>query len=187
MTNAITIEELMAMDKKQVAEVFLNGHAIPPGSLDNTQYQGIDLTMPKIFHKLMWQTFRKTFYRDPVSGVLRGWNQRMEQTGVGAPYVPKLKKGQPMTFGHYHVLPAEGVTFPRKWQGADYLDYGVAGNTYFDFGKLGFCPLVAVNEGSADLLLGWEVFKIGNTFLPLNDYWALKLEGPLEDIVPVPT
>ena len=36
------------------------------------------------------------------------------------------------------------------------------------------------------LLLGWEVFKLGPLFVPLRDYWALRLEGPLEEVVPQP-
>ena len=47
-------------------------------------------------------------------------------------------------------------------------------------------PLVAVNEGDMSLLLGWEVFKLGPLFVPLRDYWALRLEGPLEEVVPIP-
>ena len=31
-----------------------------------------------------------------------------------------------------------------------------------------------------DLLLGWEVFKLGPLFIPLPDYWALRLEGPVD-------
>jgi len=43
-----------------------------------------------------------------------------------------------------------------------------------------------VNSGSYDLLLGREVFKIGPVFVPLPDYWALKLEEPVDEVVPVP-
>jgi len=75
-------------------------------------------------------------------------------------------------------------TFPRGWKGAHYLDYGFAGNPFGE--NLGYTPLVAVNEGDMSLLLGWEVFKLGPLFVPLRDYWALRLEGPLEEVVPQP-
>jgi hypothetical protein len=109
----------------------------------------------------------------------------MEQTGIDGPRVPmKGEDGRPRTFAHYEVRSAVGLRFPRGWKGAHYLDYGVAGNPpAFD---LGYTPLVAVNEGSMELLLGWEVFKLGPLFIPLPDYWALRLEGPLEEVVPSP-
>ena len=52
---------------------------------------------------------------------------------------------------------------------------------------LGYCPLVAINEVSTELLLGWEVFKIGSFLIPLSDYWILKREGPLVKVVAVPS
>ena len=79
-----------------------------------------------------------------------------------------------------------GVRFPRGWQGGHFLDYGRGGNRFFDLARLGYTPLVAVNAGSQDLLLGWEVMRIGRLFLPLSLYWALKLDGPLEEVVPSP-
>jgi hypothetical protein len=119
--------------------------------------------------------------------MLRGWNVKLEQTGYNFPTVAKKNsKGDELAFGHYHVCSAKGKMFPKGWRGADYLDYGVAGNPFYDVAGLGYCPLVAVNEGSTDLLLGWEVFKIGNLFIPLNDYWLLKKEGPLQKIVMPP-
>jgi hypothetical protein len=96
------------------------------------------------------------------------------------------KKGEELAFGHYEMCSAKGKKFPKGWQGTDYLDYGIAGNAALDPAALGYCPIVAVNEGSTDLLLGWEVFKVGNLFVPLNDYWLLKREGPLGVIQPRP-
>ena len=111
----------------------------------------------------------------------------MQQQGVEGPRVPMYdRKGRTMTFGHYHVLPAEGLDFPDGWRGAHYLDYRFAGNLPWDMGKLGYCPLVQVNADDPTLLLGWEIFKIGPAKLALPDYWALRLEGPLTEVAPVP-
>jgi hypothetical protein len=96
------------------------------------------------------------------------------------------RDGAAKTFGHYHLLPASGKRFPGGWAGADYLDYGVAGNLPWDLARLGYCPLVAVNAGSAELLLGWEVFRVGGVFVPLPDYWLLAREGPLAQVVRAP-
>lgn len=187
MTKRIELEDMLKMTKAEVAEVFRNSYPINTDAIGNSQYLGVDLSMPWWFHKFFWKTFRKTFYKDPVTGIIRGWNVKLEQTGYKFPTTAKKNgKGEELSFGHYHLLSTKGKKFPKGWQGADYLDYGVAGNPALDMAGLGYCPLVAVNEGSADLLLGWEVFKIGNLFVPLNDYWVLKREGDLKVVVQRP-
>jgi hypothetical protein len=180
-------EEILSMSRLQLRELMHKGHPIPSGSLDNTCYQGIDLSLPAFMTKLLWKTFRKTFYRDPETGILRGWNVRMEQTGIDGEQIPMTnRKGEPLSFGHYVLRSAEGRSFPQNWTGADFLDYGVAGNTFFDVARLGYCPLIAINEGDSSLLLGWEVFKLGPIFIPLRDYWLLRRTSPLENGIPTP-
>lgn len=187
MTKKIEFNDLLQMNCRQVAEVFWNGHPVNHDKLHNTKYMGVDLCLPKWVNKLLWKTFRKTFYRDPKTGVLRGWNVKLEQTGYDFPTVPKKNsKGEELAFGHYHLCSAKEKKFPKGWQGADYLDYGIAGNSTGDMARLGYCPIVAVNEGSMDVLLGWEVFKIGSLFIPMNDYWVLKREGKLE-VIQIPS
>jgi hypothetical protein len=58
--------------------------------------------------------------------------------------------------------------------------------SFCDPARLGYTPLIAVNAGSQDMLLGWEVFKVGPVFLPLPLYWALRFEAPLEEVVTPP-
>jgi hypothetical protein len=177
----------MAMDGRALHGVLCRGHALDPDVLAGRQYLGADLSMPGWARKLLWHTFRKTFVRDEATGDVRGWNVRMEQHGVDGPRVPLLdRKGRPITFGHYRVRSAEGLRFPRGWRGPSFLDYTRAGNSFFDPAGLGYTPLVAVNAGSQDLLLGWEVFKLGPLFLPLPLYWALRFEGPLDTVVDPP-
>ena len=176
--------DLLAMDRRQLHSIIERAYPLDLAALEDKQYQGVDLSLPRWVNRLLWKTFRKTFHHDPQTGVLRGWNVRMEQNGIDGPRIPKRKNGRPWTFAHYEVRSAEGLRFPRGWKGAHYLDYGVPGNPFGE--NLGYTPLVAVNEGSMDLLLGWEVFKLGSLFLPLPDYWALRLEGPLEEVVPSP-
>lgn len=183
----ITRGELRAMRRDELAAVVRAARPIPAGSLDDTQYLGVDLSLPDVVHRILWTTFRKTFHRDPATGALRGWNVRLEQRGEEGPQEPlRGRDGAAVTFGHYHLLPAAGKRFPGGWRGQDYLDYGVAGNLPWDVARFGYCPLVAVNEGSAELLLGWEVFRVGGVFVPLPDYWMLVREGPLESVVKPP-
>ena len=187
MTDLLTLRDLMGMNRHQHHEVLRRAHPLDTDELAETQYLGVDLSLPGFMRKLLWHTFRKCFHRDPETGVLRGWNVRMEQNGVDGPAVAMTtRSGEQKTFGHYQVRSAVGLKFPKGWRGPHYLDYGVAGNLALDMGKLGYTPLIAVNEGSMDLLLGWEVFKIGPLQLPLPLYWALKRHGPLERVVAVP-
>lgn len=183
-SRPITFEELLKMDRRELHAIVERAHPLDLGVLAEKQYQGVDLSLPPFVNRILWKTFRKTFHRDTPGGPLRGWNYRMQQTGIDGPRVPKQKNGKPWTFAHYEVRSAVGVRFPRGWKGAHYLDYGVVGNPFGE--NLGYTPLVAVNEGDMGLLLGWEVFKLGPLFLPLPDYWALRLEGPLEEVVPMP-
>ncbi len=183
----LTLDDLLKMSQPERRQVMMNAHPINVDALDKTMYRGIDLSLPKIMNMILWKTFRKTFVRDPQTGDIRGWNVRMEQTGWEGPGKPKTNsKGKQISFGHYRVRPAKGIKWPRGWKGEQYLDYTIAGNHWYDPGAPGFCPLVAVNSGSNELLLGWEMLKFGPVFIPLPDFWALKLEGPLDVVEPVP-
>ena len=185
--KSLTLDDLSILGAPALHQLMVAGHPLDRRAMADTRYLGVDLSLPPVLGRLLWKTFRKTFHQDPETGALRGWNVRMEQHGVEGPRVPMTdRRGRPLTFGHYEVRAAAHIDFPRGWRGADYLDYTEAGNKRRDVGRFGYTPLVAVNEGSSDLLLGWEVFKVGPTFLPLPLYYALKLDGPLEDLVHTP-
>ncbi len=177
----IEFEELLRLDRHKLHAILARAHPVDPARLDGLQYQGVDLSLPPFMNKLLWKTFRKTFIHDPAAGVTRGWNVRMEQVGIEGPQQPKRNKvGGVWTFAHYELRSATGKRFPWGWTGPFYLDYGDVGNVFGD--SLAYTPLVAVNEGDMTLLLGWEVFKLGPLFVPLPDYWALRLEGPIDHI-----
>jgi len=182
----LTLDDLLKMSHQERKQVMMAAHPFDADALDKTMYRGIDLSLPKIMNMILWKTFRKTFIRDDKTGEIRGWNVRMEQTGWEGPGAPKKKKGKQISFGHYRVRSAKGIKWPGGWAGEQYLDYGIAGNHWYDPGAPGFCPLVAVNQGRNDLLLGWEIVKFGPLWVPLRDFWALKLEGPLDVVEPVP-
>jgi hypothetical protein len=185
---SLSIDEVLAMSNEQLFALVLAASPLDLQALGDTQYTGVDLSMPPLFHRLFWRSFRKTFHLDPVTGVLRGWNVKVEQTGWEDPPAAKVdKSGRAQTFGHYEVRSATGIDFPKGWSGQHYLDYTVAGNKRLDFpARAGFCPLVCVNSGDMRLLLGWEVFKLGRRLVPINDFWLLKKEGPLTDVVKRP-
>jgi hypothetical protein len=88
----ITFEDMLAMNNQQVAEVFKNGFPINYKELHNTQYLGVDLSLPAWVNKILWKTFRKTFYRDEQTGIIRGWNVKLVQTGYSFPTIAKKDK-----------------------------------------------------------------------------------------------
>jgi choline dehydrogenase-like flavoprotein len=187
MEKTLTLEDLMAMDTAQLRAVMARGHALDPEVLAGRQYLGVDLSMPGWARKLLWHTFRKTFVRDDATGDVRGWNVRMEQHGIDGARIPmRDRRGNAITFGHYRVRSAAGVRFPRGWAGGSFLDYTTAGNAPLDPAGLAYTPLVQVNAGSHDLLLGWEIFKLGPALLPVPLYWALRYEGPVDVVVAPP-
>lgn len=183
----ITLDDLMGMDAKALHGVLLNGHPLDPAALAGNEYLGVDLSLPGFARKLLWHTFRKTFVHDEQGAGVRGWNVRMEQHGVGGTRVPmRDRRGKALTFGHYHVRERGGARFPRGYEGTHFLDYGAAGNPFFDLARLGYTPLVAVNGGSQELLLGWELLRVSGVFVPLPLYWALRYEGPVSEVVAAP-
>jgi len=145
-----------------------DGHAIEASALDDTEYLGISVGMPRFIEKLTWKTFTKTFHRDPETHELRGWNVRMEQTGIEGDAIPLKRGDEPFTWGHYRVYP-EGRALM--------IDYGVPGNPFFVSRMRD--PLVAVVPGDPSVLLGVSYFDLGLFRLLTPTYFVLVRRGPL--------
>lgn len=190
-SKPLSLDDVLALDNRGLHAIVEAAAPLDLDALADTTYTGIDLSLPGWMHALLWKTFRKTFHRDPETGVLRGWNVKVAQTGWQTPPEPlRDGRGRAKTFGHYEVRSARGLDFPRGWSGAHYLDYRFAGNAFADWpARAGYCPLVAVNAGSMELLLGWEIFRVAGVSVPLPDYWLLVREGRLAaaDVVPRPS
>lgn len=162
-------DQVLALDRAGLAALMAGGFAIDERSLDDSQYRGVSLGLPHVIEAITWKTFRKTFHRDPRTRRLRGWNVRLEQTGIDGPAVPLE------VFGHYGVAPL-GPT-PRPCGPGLLIDYSAGSR-----GALGRLrdPIVAVNAGSVDLLLGWSYLDLGPVRLSTPSYFLLVREGPLE-------
>lgn len=175
------------MDADALAGVMHRGHAVDIEALAESRYRGVDLSLPGVARALLWHTFEKVFTRD--GDTLRGWNVQLEQTGVFGERRARRRGDAERTFGHYVLQEHTGAcSFPEAWAGAHYLDYGSAGNQMWDPARFGFTPLVAVNAGSSELLLGWEVFRVAGVMLPMRLYWALERRGelPADAVIPPP-
>ena len=118
------IEDLNPMSGRQLGELMAAGHPIDLDQLADREYRGISLGIPGWVEKLAWKTFKKVFHREPETGKLRGWNVRMQQTGLHGECIPIDRKGQPKTFGHYEVVPRDATHRPtRPCEHAAFIDY----------------------------------------------------------------
>jgi hypothetical protein len=171
-------EELLELPRRALRELMATGHPIEPEALADYEYRGTSLGLPAAVERLTWKTFQKVFCRVPGTGVLRGWNVRVEQRGLRMPSQPRLRHGQPHTFGHFAVVPLDRV-MPLRCGPGLLLDYGQGGNGLFDPLRWVRDPLVALTQGSADLLLGWTYLQLGPLRLPTPSYFVLERERAL--------
>jgi hypothetical protein len=171
-------DPLLSASPKELAARLRAGHPIDPARLDDTAYRGVSLGLPSWVEALAWKTFRKTFHRDPQTGVLRGWNVRMEQTGLAGPDVPKTKRGAPIEFGHYVVEAAADHPVPAGLEHALLIHYGKGDNPALDPSRLLRDPLVALEPGRVDRLLGWTYVALGAP-VPTPSYFLLEAPSPL--------
>ena len=202
--------------KAQLRARILAGHPVDPSALEGWAYRGTSLGLPRFIEKLTWKTFQKTFWREPSSGRLLGWNVRLEQAGAepvqrnagqanrsaadgsprrsdpgdGAEPVqrnpgrsqPKVRRGEPVTTWHYEVVPPEGVPMPRGFDRGLVIDYGRGKNPLLDTIRVTKDPLVAVEPGNSDLLLGVSYLALGTLCLETPTYFLLEREHRLEHV-----
>lgn len=173
------VTELLDLDRPALTELLHGGHPIDPGALDDTEYRGVSLGIPGIVESLTWKTFKKVFHRDPETGRLRGWNVRMKQRGIDGPWEPMMKRGQPLTFGHFEVVEARRGEVPAGCERGLLIDYGRGGNRRFDPVCRLRDPIVALRAGSAELLLGWSYLQIGSRQVGTPSFFCLSRDVPL--------
>jgi hypothetical protein len=173
-------EEIWKLGRRGWRDLLREGRDFDPSAIEGATYRGVSLGLPRLLERLTWTTFQKAFFRDTTTGVLRGWNVRLEQRGVASASVPRtLHDGRPRTFGHFVVVPPPQG---RGWRGLCrglLLDYGSGKNARFDAIRLLRDPIVQVNDGSADLLFGWSYVDLGWLKLPTPSYFTLEREGPV--------
>ena len=136
--------------------------------------------------KLFWKKFKKVFHRDPDTGQLRGWNVRVDQNELEGPCVPLTRHVEAITFGHYLVVPTAGYRMPEPIDRGLMLDYGLGGNRLREGLAFVRDPIVAVNEGSADLLLGWTYLDLPFRPVGTPSIFVLERDCPLTHVASPP-
>ena len=176
------LQALRGMRPRALRTLLAQGHGIEPTALDDAVYRGVSLGLPRWVECLAWTTFVKTFHRDPETGVLRGWNLRLEQTGLEGPVQPMLdRQGRRKTFGHFQVVGCEGLRPPKSADRGLMIHYELGGNAPWDGIRLLRDPLVALAPGSVDRLLGWSYLDLGVS-CPTPSYFLLERLGPLDHL-----
>lgn len=182
----LTARDFLDMRRADLIAVMREGHPVDPAALDDTEYRGIALGLPGWVERLAWKTFKKVFHRDPATGHLRGWNIRLVQDGLDGRWEPMTKHNEPKTFGHYRVVPLDGYRPPKPVGGGLMLDYALGGNPALDFTRCIRDPIVAVEEGRDDLLLGWTYLRLVGLPISTPSYFILERGGPLTHRVAPP-
>jgi hypothetical protein len=180
------IQDMLSANQKELYQALLNGYAINPAELADYQYRGISLGLPAWVDRLAWKTFRKVFHGDPELGLLRGWNVRLEQTGIEGPSVPMVRKGSLRSFGHYIVRPLSDYRLPDPLQEGLMLDYGAGLNRRFRPSNCIRDPIVSLEPNNSALLLGRSYLQLGHQLKATRSYFLLVREGSLEDPIKPP-
>lgn len=174
---------LRTADRAELRRRILGGHPVDPEAIAGWVYRGTSLGLPGFVEALSWKVFQKTFYRDPETGRLRGWNVRLEQRGIDAPSQPQTRNGHPRTEWHYEVTSPDGVPTPPGFDRGLVIDYGRGRNPGWSPMKLMKDPLVALVPGSADELIGVSYLVIGARCIETPTYFTLERERRI-DYVP---
>ncbi len=180
------LHDLLDLNIRELRLLLAQGQPIDPRALHNQEYRGTSLGLPRWVERLTWKTFQKVFHLDEETGVLRGWNVRVQQRGIGADSLPQHKSGRPVTFGHYQVVAARPSESPWPYADGLLIDYGLGQNGRFD--PMGWVrdPLVSLHVDDAELLLGWSYVDLGFARIPTPSFFALERERPLSHVVAPP-
>ncbi len=176
--NMTTARELRTASTQQLRARIANGYPVDPQSLEGWAYRGTSLGLPSVVERMTWKTFQKTFYRDPTTARLIGWNVRLEQDGIDSPSRPKLRNGLPVTEWNYEVIAPVGIATPEGFDRGLIIDYSRVANPP---GIVSFVkdPLVALNPGSADQLLGVSYAVVAGRCVETPTYFTLEREHPI--------
>ena len=175
----LTVTDLLAMKRSELAGVMRAGSMIEPESLDDFEFKGLSLGLPRVIEAVTWKQFKKVFFRDPATGWLRGWNMRIEQGALDQPWQPKMRGGTPVTFGRFRVVECEGARVPRGAGGGLLIDYGAENSSWYNSFRWLRDPIVAVNAGDSRLLLGWSYLDFGFGQLGTPSFFSLQRDQPL--------
>lgn len=175
----MTPDEIVRLPNSELARLLASGSPVAAADLAGACYRGTSLGLPKIVERATWTTFRKAFHRE-ADGTVRGWNVRVDQA---PPHAALLRHGRPWTFGHFEVVPLRAGESPLPvGEGGVLLDYGRGRNPPLDPTSAVRDPIVSLQPGSVDLLLGWTYVRALGRSIKTPSFFLLEREGPTEHV-----
>lgn len=175
---------LREADNATLRRHIVDGHPVDPKAIEGYAYRGTSLGLPKLVERLTWKTFQKTFWREPRTGRLLGWNVRLHQDGVDAKSRPITKHGAPVCVWHYEVIAPRGVPMPSGFDRGLVIDYGRSdANPPWETVRWVKDPLVAVVRDDYDVLLGVSYAVVAGVCVETPTYFTLERDHPI-DYVP---
>lgn len=180
----MSLHQLLPLSRAELDMRLRRGHAIDPEALADTEYLGVSLGLPGWVERLTWKKFKKTFCR-VASGGLRGWNVRVRPSPVDQPWEDELRDGRPRCWGHYQVRAASAYPEAGPYRGGLMIDYSAYAGPANPQRWIRD-PLVALQPGDAQLLLGVSYLDLAGRRLMTPTYFALQRGGPLNWVEPAP-
>ena len=162
-----------------------HGHAIAPQALDNWEYRGTALGLPRFVERLSWKTFQKVFLRD--GDVCAAGMSACSSAASVLTVSHSCDAESRSPLATIRVVPARPSESPWPYGDGLLIDYGRGRNRRFDpIGRVRD-PLVAFTGGGVELLLGWSYLDLGLFRLATPSFFALERERPLTHQVAPPT
>lgn len=162
-----SLSDLLGLSRRELGHRLQQGHPVEVESLANREFHGVALGLPRFVERLTWKKFKKVFVTHETG--LQGYNEAVTQNGLQAPWISRTRRGEPVRYGYFEVRPAERGLL---------IDYGPPAHR---FNPMRFVqdPLVAVDEGSSELLLGVSILALGRFRVPTPTYFALLPGDPI--------
>ncbi|MEZ4319331.1 MAG: hypothetical protein R3F61_17590 [Myxococcota bacterium] len=171
----MTLDDLLALDRSALDALLTAGHPVSTDALVNREFHGVSLGLPRFVERLTWKKFKKVFVqRDDA---IHGYNEAVEQNALDAPWISVRKRGEPVRYWHFHLRPCD-ERVPTAWNRGLLIDYAPPAKPW-DVMRFMRDPLVAVNPGSADLLLGVSYAELGPLRIPTPTWFALVPGDPV--------
>jgi hypothetical protein len=174
----MTRDDLLDLSPGELLQLLRAGHPLDPSALDDHEYDGTSLGLPAFVERLTWKKFRKVFHRQASTGRLVGWNVKCEQTPLQEPWRAALRGGEVQTYGYFEVVTAEAGELPAGLPAGVVIDYGRGARSERLLSPVRD-PLVALEPGSADRLLGWSYVSLGPARVRTPSFFLLERGEPL--------
>lgn len=148
----------------------------PPSMETLVGYEFRGANVGAVPRRLGLQKFIKGFFDGPDS--VEGYNIRVDQNGLDAPWAPKLDHEQPRRFGFYVVSRADGPD--SRYPNALLLDYGASQrNPRTRIERALRDYLTVPDPNRSDVLLGKAYLAAGPARLPVG-YFVIERSQPTD-------